>query len=169
MPYYIRLAHLKDLPLVKEGQWVKRGQQIGYCGTSGASSGPHLHIDILKQKPSSWTFYVYGMSKAGVASWFADPAPYFKGNIPMANDLPYNGYRYLQGVFTPSTGYYYHSGIDANTVNDYGKPVYSPVEGRVVFVQGLLGKVWNRIYGWLNWGKGFGYMVVIEQDPAFKL
>lgn len=38
-------AHLKK-SVVKRGEFVKKGQLIGYSGNSGLSSGPHLHYEI---------------------------------------------------------------------------------------------------------------------------
>lgn len=38
-------AHLSQVN-VTLGQQVKQGQVIGYCGTTGASTAPHLHIEV---------------------------------------------------------------------------------------------------------------------------
>lgn len=38
-------GHL-DLPLVKSGDHVLKGQAIGLMGSSGNSTGPHLHFEI---------------------------------------------------------------------------------------------------------------------------
>jgi murein DD-endopeptidase MepM/ murein hydrolase activator NlpD len=43
--YSTRYGHLHR-PLVKTGQWVHRGQVIGFMGNSGRSSAPHLHFEI---------------------------------------------------------------------------------------------------------------------------
>ena len=40
-------AHLQE-QCVKEGQVVKRGERVGYLGSTGRSTGPHLHYEVRK-------------------------------------------------------------------------------------------------------------------------
>jgi murein DD-endopeptidase MepM/ murein hydrolase activator NlpD len=44
---YLFFAHFKQHSIVvKQGQKIKQGQQLGLCGNSGNSSEPHLHFHI---------------------------------------------------------------------------------------------------------------------------
>jgi murein DD-endopeptidase MepM/ murein hydrolase activator NlpD len=43
-----RYAHASKL-LVKKGDLVKRGQRVALVGSSGRSTGPHLHFEVLVQ------------------------------------------------------------------------------------------------------------------------
>ena len=49
--YTTKFAHMRKI-LVKRGDKVKRGQSVGTVGSSGRSTGPHLHYEVcLNNKP----------------------------------------------------------------------------------------------------------------------
>lgn len=53
-----RYGHLKDYK-VNVGQRVKRGQVIGLLGSSGRSTGPHLHYEVLLSGvPTNPRYYI---------------------------------------------------------------------------------------------------------------
>jgi murein DD-endopeptidase MepM/ murein hydrolase activator NlpD len=45
--YTTRYAHQSKI-IVSAGQKVKQGQTIGYVGSTGLSTGPHLHYEMIK-------------------------------------------------------------------------------------------------------------------------
>lgn len=57
-PLMTLYAHLQDEPSVLMGQLVTEGQVIGQVGTTGFSTGPHLHVAVLLDgtfvDPQSW-------------------------------------------------------------------------------------------------------------------
>ena len=50
-----RYMHFRDRPSVSAGNRVARGAQIGVVGSSGQSSGPHLHLDFNNRDSNTTT------------------------------------------------------------------------------------------------------------------
>lgn len=46
--YKTKYAHMSRLAVAK-GAHIKRGELIGYVGSTGMSSGPHLHYEVIKE------------------------------------------------------------------------------------------------------------------------
>lgn len=51
--YYHRSAHMSHLPKVTPGWWINKGTDLGYIGSTGKSSGPHLHFEVYRGTTTS--------------------------------------------------------------------------------------------------------------------
>jgi cell wall-associated NlpC family hydrolase len=71
--YVARYAHMVPNSLkVKKGQKVEAGTVLGKMGTSGASTGKHLHFEIVEGKVHRWDLKGKG---------FVDPLKFIKNTI----------------------------------------------------------------------------------------
>jgi murein DD-endopeptidase MepM/ murein hydrolase activator NlpD len=50
---YHFFGHMRDRPSVKVGQVINQGTLMGYVGSTGVSTGPHLHWEISRNAPTS--------------------------------------------------------------------------------------------------------------------
>lgn len=57
--YYFHLSSF----IAEDGAWVDRGDEIGLTGSTGASSGPHIHYEQLKHGAGQ-TIHIEGVSLA---------------------------------------------------------------------------------------------------------
>lgn len=81
-------AHLSTNDIAPVGKRVRRGDIIGYTGTTGTSTGPHLHLGLVPARPN-WGNGTFGS---------IDPMPWL--TIPFAP----NTYTSWTGAATSGTG-----------------------------------------------------------------
>lgn len=61
--YKTLYAHMSKYAKVKKGQWVKQGTVIGYVGSTGRSTGPHLHFGLYKNGKAINPYRVLSVTK----------------------------------------------------------------------------------------------------------
>lgn len=66
--YRTLYAHMRAYnKYAKRGSWVKKGQVIGYVGTTGTSTGPHLHFGLYKNNHAINPLSVVKITKSQLA------------------------------------------------------------------------------------------------------
>lgn len=102
--YTLELAHFKEPPLVKKGDVVEMGQELGLSGNTGVSDFPHLHFGVRKDgeyvDPHTYLDTLQGqpdqMAQVPVTGVKGMAAP-----IPPATATAGQGYTNDQGIYIP--------------------------------------------------------------------
>lgn len=87
-------AHMRDRPLVSLGDNVIQGQQIGIEGTTGESTGIHLHVEMQDLTNHSWD-YTYDKSL------YSNPATFMGLPNVEGTECYYDGNPYIPPEPTP--------------------------------------------------------------------
>ncbi|TGL57780.1 M23 family metallopeptidase [Leptospira jelokensis] len=67
--YKISYLHLNEVPTIPGNGEIKRGQQIGLLGTTGSSTGNHLHVEVTT------------VSRPDIPALYYDPIMNSRGEI----------------------------------------------------------------------------------------
>lgn len=97
--YVTLYAHLSRYAKIRVGQMVNQGQIIGYVGSTGLSTGPHLHLGVYLHKKAINPLSVIkktkvGLSKAQKKLFFKDKKIWLKliNDAKIANNPPKEQY-----------------------------------------------------------------------------
>jgi len=80
-------GHLSEL-FVRAGDWVRQGEVIGRVGSTGLSTGPHLHFELRQPAPGGWVAVDPGEFDAGSGLQGGDAIALLMGQLLSSLERP---------------------------------------------------------------------------------
>jgi murein DD-endopeptidase MepM/ murein hydrolase activator NlpD len=82
-------GHLSEL-YVKPGEWVRQGEVVGRVGSTGLSTGPHLHFELRVPGDGGWVAMDPGELDPGSALRGRDAIALLMGQLLASLERPHS-------------------------------------------------------------------------------
>lgn len=169
--HYTWYWHMKKNSVaVSTGQVVKAGSQLGLTGSSGNSTGPHLHFE--SRDSGTWFEPDAGTCRSGTTNWVTQPghssdAPMFPGEftVTLDNLTTWTGPPVEPATHTGSitpgskTVYFWTSMHNLPAASTWRVKILNPSSTVVSDTNGSLGNAFYRD-SWWWWSRTLSYTVV---------
>lgn len=91
---YIILGHMQKInPDLRVGDWVEPGGFLGWSGSTGNSTGPHLHLEVRESRNGYYPYPTSCIDPEPLMRWRTSPLPGPTPPPPTPNPVPSGWYR----------------------------------------------------------------------------
>lgn len=141
-------GHMKRNSVIAKavGQTVEKGEYLGVVGSSGSSTGPHLHLEVYNSSNQLIDPYQGPYNLTTDSSWWAEQEPYYDSRIntilthsapPVFNPCPEQETLNIKNEFKRGDAIYY--------VTYYKDQLQSQVsQYRLYYPNGTIANQWNH-------------------------
>lgn len=149
-------AHCTDV-FVSVGEQVGRGDTIATVGTTGWSTGNHLHFEVSENgvavNPFNYPYDLSDSSGNAVTAAIEAAAAEYTGEFLLPENRAWcldTQYNEITETIYGQGGYYGHKGMDIRTPD--GAAIYSMADGEVVYA---------------DYYNGYGNCVIVKHDGGY--